>query len=319
MVQAAVGGVHESVTVGHPGCAHQWGRVAGVQMQLVAGPTDLLALGVALRAAITGGGDLLEHLLQALPLLAGQGRFLGRRRRVIALRPTPCATPAWLPERAFPVESSSLSGGIWGAGRSRPGITVPSRLRCPTSSSPRSFLDQGFMRLLGQTQFGNFLESGRRWLRTASACAAENRSCAAGRGRSPDARAGRSCSSDPAPPWPRTRSPTRRARGAGGQFLRQCRQQFVLNQHPALQDQVVSDSIHRAVAMIMALQAPHARKAARPRDSSLLDGKNPFGSGLLREALWLSHLEICIETYEHCLPGGSSAATFSPRQRTANL
>ena len=95
---AAIGGIHQVVevdhalgtdqrqgdggtTVVHRGARKQCGdghaTVSRVEVQLVAVPTDLAALGIALRAAVARRGDVLEHLRQRLPTLAMNGRFLG--------------------------------------------------------------------------------------------------------------------------------------------------------------------------------------------------------------------------------------------------
>ncbi len=109
-IEAAVGGVHHIVEIGHALGADQRqgdrgaavvhrGRgqqrryrhptVGGVEMQLVAVPADLVALRIGLRAAITGGRNLRQHLSQALSALALDRRARDHR----ALFITPWSTP----------------------------------------------------------------------------------------------------------------------------------------------------------------------------------------------------------------------------------
>ena len=97
---AAIGGVHQIVEVGHAlradqrqgnggkAVVHRCGRkqrgdghatVGRVEVQFIAVPTDLVPLGIALRAAVARCGDVLEHLRQRLLPLAMNGRLLGRR------------------------------------------------------------------------------------------------------------------------------------------------------------------------------------------------------------------------------------------------
>lgn len=95
----AIGGVHHLIEVGHPLCGDQrqgnrgkavvhrgerqprgdgHATVGGVDMQLVTIPADFVPMGIALRAAITPGWDVLEPLRQGLLALMLDGRFLGR-------------------------------------------------------------------------------------------------------------------------------------------------------------------------------------------------------------------------------------------------
>ena len=106
-ILAAVGSVHQIVKIGNAfsadqrngdGCTavvhcrpEQRGRhaaVSRIHVQLVAVPTHLVALGIALRTVIAGGGDFLEHFCQRLLTLAGKGRFLGCRTCFSAPWPT---------------------------------------------------------------------------------------------------------------------------------------------------------------------------------------------------------------------------------------
>lgn len=125
-ILAAVGGVHQIVKIGDAfsadqrqgnGCTAvvhrrrgQQGRdrhaaVSGIQVQLVAVPTRLVALVVALRAAIAGGGDFLEHFGQRLLTLAGKGRFLGRSLFPVSVSAHPFRRSASAPIRAEPHSS----------------------------------------------------------------------------------------------------------------------------------------------------------------------------------------------------------------------
>lgn len=97
---AAIGGIHDVIETGDAFSTDQRQRnggtavmhrgrrqqrrdghpaVGGVEVQLVAVPADFVALGIALRAAITRGRDVLDHLCQGLLALATNGRLLGRR------------------------------------------------------------------------------------------------------------------------------------------------------------------------------------------------------------------------------------------------
>ena len=95
--------------------------VGGVEMQLLAGPAVLVALRIALRAAITRGGRLLERLRQTLPAVALNREAFSAGRASVA-NSVGCAVVApFSVPLPFP------------AGRSRASIAVPSRLRCPIS------------------------------------------------------------------------------------------------------------------------------------------------------------------------------------------
>ena len=97
---AAIGGVHQVVEVGDTSGAdqrqgnggqavvHRGGRqnrgdghatVGGIEVQLVAVPTELVPLGIALCSPVARRGDVFDHLAQGLLPLAMKGRFFGGR------------------------------------------------------------------------------------------------------------------------------------------------------------------------------------------------------------------------------------------------
>lgn len=182
--QAAIGRVHHIVEVGHARgadqrqrdgraavvhrgrreqCSNRHAAVGGVQVQLVAVPAHLVALGVALGAAIAGGGNLRDHLGQGLAALTLDRGFLGGRADF---------TLAWSPALLLGPDRDSRSVRLCrgcrreqrqlGTARGRLGARRAARrafarfdrraiaAEVPDQSIPQVGADQCFMHALGQ-------------------------------------------------------------------------------------------------------------------------------------------------------------------------
>ena len=125
--------------------------VSGIEVQLVAVPTDLVALGIALRPPVARRGDVFDHLRQGLLALAKNGRFRGRRTDFTPTRTAPFICRGRLHcgglalNRAF----ASFDGGAVAA-------DVADQL------VSKIVLDQSFMHAFRQACFGKLIEGARK-------------------------------------------------------------------------------------------------------------------------------------------------------------
>ena len=120
-------------------CRDGYTAIGGIQMPLVAVPTDLVALGIARGSVITGRGEVLEHLRQERLAWVGHGRLLGRRTD-IPLRGRPRFFAGACVSETLATIARSAAGIAGRTGGARASMAVPSRRRCPIRSWPRGSL-----------------------------------------------------------------------------------------------------------------------------------------------------------------------------------
>lgn len=300
---AAIRGVHQIVAVGDAVCAdqrqgnrrqavvHRGGRqhrrdghatVSGVEVQLVAVPTDLVPLGIALRPSVARRGDVLDHLRQGLLALAMNRRLLGGRTNIA----TP-GTATFLRRSRGRLRCGGLA--LKRVFASNDGSAVAADVS--DQFVPKMVLDQGFMHAFRQAGFGEFLEdTGEGGFRGQFPARRKTTDATQGainrqpldqtpRRAQPQYGFGDKRVGQPGPLMRRTAfsAPRRlhklldahplqrmddllQLRRQRTDVVAQFGQQFVLNHVPALHDQVASGSIHFAGFMMLALRTASYQK-----------------------------------------------------------
>src|SRR3972149_4002767 len=189
LLGAAIGRIHQVVEIGHSGCAHQRQRnprpavmhrctaeqrrdrhtaVGGVQVQLVAVPGDLVALGVAFGAPITLSGKFRNHLGKALAALPTDDGFLWRTHFAAPGTAALSWRRRFLSKHVFSRQQRLLRCGCLHQGpicRTHRALARLDGGAIPADMSdqglPEMFLDEGFMHAFGQAVWGKFAEGAR--------------------------------------------------------------------------------------------------------------------------------------------------------------